>query len=152
MSHAIRPMSRANSEKFMHPFSKQQTWIGAYIRAKISELPHGGFAGHKRNMWGNFEGCVYGTILWYRVCSWNGTISGNGIISGTNRHKGRPSQQPRHNCSTPLPFNGDPGAYIRWQRRNFVPYVCQLIFTAILLVKPLEMFVILLPLKCAFFL
>jgi len=39
--------------------------------------------------------------------------------------------------------------YIAWQRRNFVPYLRQLIFVAILYVKLLEMFVTVIALKHA---
>jgi len=37
--------------------------------------------------------------------------------------------------------------YMRWQWRSFVPYLCQLVFAAIVWVKPLEMFVTLMSLK-----
>ena len=39
--------------------------------------------------------------------------------------------------------------YTRWQWRNFVPYLCQLVFAAILWVKLSEVFVTLLSLKYA---
>ena len=37
--------------------------------------------------------------------------------------------------------------YMQWQWRSFVPYLCQLVFAAILWVKPVEMFVTLMSLK-----
>jgi len=41
----------------------------------------------------------------------------------------------------------DPTIHIGWQWRNFVPYLCQLVFTAILWVKLWEMFVTLLSFR-----
>jgi len=58
-------------------------------------------------------------------------------------------------CSPPEPTVSEHwmqkvGLYIGWQWRNFVPYLCQLVFAAILWVKLSEMFVTLLSLKYAF--